>query len=104
MNRFHFRCLRNLLHIRWQDTEVPDTEVLKQPDILSVITTMRKAQLRWAGHVSLMSNTRIPKQLFYGELSQAQRQSDGRRNATKTVSKSPSKTSLSTQRQGRRLV
>ncbi|KAL8563736.1 hypothetical protein ACOMHN_063504 [Nucella lapillus] len=44
LNHFHLRCLRNILHIRWQD-KVPDTEVLKQTDIPSAITIMRKAQL-----------------------------------------------------------
>ena len=78
INRFHLRCLRNLLHIRWQD-KVPDTEVLKQADLSSAITIMRKAQLRWAGHVSRMSDTRIPKQLLYGELSHGKRQVGGQR-------------------------
>ncbi len=67
INYFHLRCLRNILHIRWQE-KVPDTEVLKQVDIPSAITIMRKAHLRWAGHVSHMPNNRIPKQLLYGEL------------------------------------
>ena len=72
LNHFHLRCLRNLLHIRWQD-KVPDTEVLRQTNFPSIITIMRKAQLRWAGHVSRMSDDRIPKQLLYGELCQGKR-------------------------------
>ena len=46
----------------------PDTEVLRQADLPSVITVMRKAQPRWASHVSHMQDDRIPKQLYYGEL------------------------------------
>ena len=42
LNHFHLGCLRNLLHIRWQD-KVPDTEVLKQTSTPSVITIMPKA-------------------------------------------------------------
>ena len=45
-----------------------DTEVLRQADLPSSITVMRKAQLRWASHVSRKQEDRIPKQLFYGEL------------------------------------
>ena len=78
INHFHLRCLRNLLRIRWQD-RVPDTEVLKQANIPSAITTMRKAQLRWAGHVSRMSDERIPKQLLYGELAEGKRKVGGQK-------------------------
>ena len=82
LNHFHLSCLRNLLHIRWQD-KVPDTEVLKQADIPSAITIMRKAQLRWAGHISRMSDERIPKQLFYGELSEGIRKVGGQKKRFK---------------------
>ncbi|KAL8567720.1 hypothetical protein ACOMHN_009028 [Nucella lapillus] len=78
INHFHLRCLRNILHIRWQD-KVPDTEVLKQADIPSAITIIRKAQLRWAGHVSRMHDNRIPKQLLYGELCCGKRTAGGQR-------------------------
>ncbi|KAL9966376.1 hypothetical protein ACROYT_G024438 [Oculina patagonica] len=82
INHFHLRCLRNILHIRWQD-KVPDTEVLKQADLSSAITIMRKAQLRWAGHVSRMPDDRIPKQLFYGELCSGKRTVGGQRKRYK---------------------
>ena len=82
LNHFHLRCLRNLLHIRWQD-KVPDTEVLKQANFPSIITTMRKAQLRWAGHVSRMPDDRIPKQLLYGELCHGKRKVGGQRKRFK---------------------
>ena len=82
LNHFHLRCLRNLLHIRWQD-KVPDTEFLKQTNFPSIITTMRKAQLSWAGHVSRMPVDRIPKQLLYGELCHGKRTVGGQRKRFK---------------------
>ena len=66
MQQFHLRCLRSILHIRWQDM-VPDTGVLERAGLPSVITTMRKSQTRWAGRASRMPDSRIPKQIFYGE-------------------------------------
>lgn len=60
------------LHIRWEG-KTSDTEVLKQPNFPSIITNMRKAQLRWEGHVSHMAADRIPKQLLYEELCQGKR-------------------------------
>ena len=50
INHFHLRCLRSILHIRWQD-KVPDTDVLEQADISNAITMIHKAQLRLEGHV-----------------------------------------------------
>ncbi|XP_078374398.1 uncharacterized protein LOC144657934 [Oculina patagonica] len=63
--------------------KVPDTEVLKQADLPSAITTTRKAQLRWAGHVSRMPDDRIPKQLFYRELYSGKRTVGGQRKRYK---------------------
>ncbi|XP_063593893.1 uncharacterized protein LOC134770856 [Penaeus indicus] len=82
VNHFHLSCLRNLLHIRSLD-KVPDTEVMKQANLPSITTVIRKSQLRWAGHVSRMSDHRIPKQLFYGELCQGKRRVGGQRKRYK---------------------
>ena len=49
----------------------------------NVITTMRKAQKHWAGHVFRMSDSIIPKQLLYGELSQGARKVGGQRKRCK---------------------
>ena len=82
LNHFHLRCLHNLLHIRWQD-KVPNTEVLQRANFPSITTITRKAQLRWAGHVSRMHDDRIPKQLFYGELCHGKRTVGGQRKRFK---------------------
>ena len=82
LNRFHLKCLRNLLRIRWQD-KIPDTEVLLQAEIPSVVTLLHKAQLRWTGHVVRMHDNRIPKQLLYGELSSGKRKVGGQKKRFK---------------------
>ena len=82
LQQFHLRCLRSILIIRWQD-KISDTEVLERAQLPSVITTMRKAQTRWAGHVSRMADSRIPKQLFYGELRSGERKVGGQRKRYK---------------------
>ena len=87
LQQFHTRCLRRILNIRWNDF-VLDTEVLERANLPSVITMMRKAQIRWAGHVSRMADSRIPKQLFYGQLKNGQRKIGAPRKRYKNYSKS----------------
>ena len=72
LNRFHLNCLRKLLHIKWQE-HIPDTEVLERTKLPSVPTLLRKNQLRWAGHVVRMDDSRLPKQLLYCELAEGER-------------------------------
>ena len=86
LHQFHLRCLRNVLKIRWQD-KIPDTKVLERSDLPSVITTIRKAQTRWAGHVHRMTDSRIPKQIFYGELRDGRRRVGGQRKRFKDTLK-----------------
>ena len=69
---FHMRCLRSLLHIKWQD-KVPDTEVLQRAEMEGIRAILLRHQLRWAGHVHRMDHCRLPKRLFYGELSTGKR-------------------------------
>ena len=80
-----------------------DSEVDRHPRYTGAITVMRKAQLRWTDQISRMSDTSIPKQLFYGELSQGRRQVGRPKKPLQiyTVSNSPSKTPPSTHSHGR---
>ncbi|XP_053863859.1 LOW QUALITY PROTEIN: uncharacterized protein LOC128825397 [Malaclemys terrapin pileata] len=91
LNHFHISCLRKLLKIRWQD-KVPDTDVLTRASLPSVHTLLMRAQTRWAGHGVRMSDEFIPKQLFYGELTQGKRSHGGQKmrfkNTLKTSLKS----------------
>ena len=57
----------SILHVIQED-KIPDTEVLEISHCESVFSLLKKSQLRWAGHVHRMADTRIPKQLLYGEL------------------------------------
>ena len=66
------RCLRTLLRVKWID-KVPDTEVLQKTESESIHATLLRCQLRWAGHVRRMDDSRLPKRLFYGELSSGKR-------------------------------
>ena len=60
------------MRIRWQD-RLSNQEVLERASTTSIETMVLKAQLRWTGHIIRMDESRIPRQLFYGELSQGRR-------------------------------
>ena len=55
------------MRIRWQD-RVTNQEVLDRANSTRIEAKILQAQLRWTGHVIRMDETRIPRQLFYGEL------------------------------------
>ncbi len=79
----------------WQEN-ITDNKVTERAGPPNVITSMRrKAQIRWAGHVSRMANSRIPTELFYGVLQHGRSKIGGQRKRYKYSQKSTSKTSTS---------
>nr|VZI46420.1 unnamed protein product [Spirometra erinaceieuropaei] len=69
LNPFHVSCLRLTLRIRWWD-RIPDTDVVDQTGILSIHVMLRQLQLRWNGHLVRIDDERLPKRLFYGDVSE----------------------------------
>ena len=67
LNTFHMRCLRRILGITWQD-KVPNTSVLERTGMTALTTIIKHRRLRWLGHVTRMSDCRLPKSILYGEL------------------------------------
>lgn len=86
LTRVQLRHLRAILHIKWQD-RVPDVEVLSRAKSTSVEALIASAQLRWAGHVHRMADSRLPKTLLYSELKQGSRTTGGQRLRYKDVLK-----------------
>ena len=66
LERFHQYCLRHLLGIKWEYL-TPDTEVLQKAKSTSISMHVMKNQMRRTGH------DRLPKRIFYGELSEGKR-------------------------------
>jgi hypothetical protein len=76
LNRFHQQCLRQILGIKWQ-ARTPDTDVLAMSGSSTIGARLMKNQMRWAGHLTRMKDCRLPKQLFFGELSNGSRAQHG---------------------------
>ena len=67
LERFHERCLRSILGIKWQD-HVSNEEVINRASLPSIESILFQVQLRWAGHVTRMEDVRMPKAVFFSEL------------------------------------
>ena len=76
LERFHQRCLRTILEIKWSD-HITNVEVLERSHLTSIETMILKSQLRWAGHVSRMKDHRLPRVALFGELSTGSRDQGG---------------------------
>lgn len=87
LERFHQRCLRNILRIKWSDYRT-NNSVLEEAKVTSVEARIIKSQLRWTGHLVRMDINRIPKQIFYSELANGKRTLGAPKKRYKEVLKS----------------
>lgn len=72
LNSFHLRCLRSILHIKWED-KIPNETVLEKANSLTIENLIRTRCLRWLGHVSRMDENRLPQQIAFPELKEGKR-------------------------------
>ena len=72
LERFHQNCIRRILCIKWTSF-TPDTDVLSKANIPSISALLLRSRLRWAGHLARLGDERLPKQMFYGELTEGKR-------------------------------
>src|SRR5271165_2056677 len=86
LDAFHMRHLRYLMGIKWQD-KVTNNEVLKRAQMDGIEAMLKRAQLRWVGHVQRMNDNRLPKQIFYSELSSGVRNKGRQRKRYKDMLK-----------------
>lgn len=86
LDKFHLRCLRDLMNIKWSD-RVRNTEVLRRAKVCGIEAYMMRRQLRWCGHVSRMADERVAKRIFYSELKNGKRKQGGQLLRYKDVQK-----------------
>ena len=86
MERYHQRCLRRILNIKWEDRRT-DASVLTEAKTTSIEAMIIKHQLRWSGQCVRMSVERLPKKVLYSQLSQGQRTREGQRKHYKDTLK-----------------
>ena len=91
LSQVHLRHLRQILRISWKD-HISNIDVLRLANMSSIEAILTASQLRWTGHVTRMSSDRLPKAVFYGELSSGKRLRGGQRLRYKDVLKRHLKT------------
>ena len=62
-NSFHLRCLRRILHIRWQ-YRVTNTKVLDLKGIPNMLALLSFRRVRWLGHIRRIELGGIPEGLY----------------------------------------
>lgn len=67
LNAFHLKSLRTICRVNWEEM-VPNEEILKRTNMMSVTNLIRQRRMRWAGHLSRMNADRTPQQVAFGEL------------------------------------
>ena len=65
-----------MLGITWRD-RVTHEEIYRRTGTTSLESQLGRRQLRWMGHVIRMDDSRLPKQVLYGELSTGVRRAGG---------------------------
>ena len=72
LEAFHQRYLRRIMKISWE-SHTTNLEVLQLAGMTFIATEILKKHLKLVGHVTRMSDNRLPKQLLYGELQEGSR-------------------------------
>ena len=77
---------KEILRISWKE-HIPNQGILRRAKLTGIEAILNLAQLRWSGHVSRIEVYRLPKQLFYAELSTSQYHVGGQRKQYKDTLK-----------------
>ena len=66
---FHHTCVRRMCRVnRWHTRHfrTSQADLEKRMGLFSIEENVRRQQLRWAGHVALMDESRLPRRLISG--------------------------------------
>ena len=67
LESFHIQSVQRILGLHWWD-RVPHTEVRRSAQIDTIEAILVQRQLRCAGHLYRMDESRLPRRIYYGEL------------------------------------
>ena len=82
LEAWHIKSLRSIMGVTWRD-KLTYEEMYRRTGSGSLESQIGRRQLRWIGHVIRMDDSRVPKQILYGELSTGRRKAGGQRKRHK---------------------
>lgn len=72
LNAYMMRHLRQILGVKWWH-HVSNQTILEKTNMPSMYEILIQRNLRWAGHLSRLDNSRLPKQILYSQLREGSR-------------------------------
>ena len=72
LHAFMLRHLRSIMRITWMD-KVINKDILERTGLPSMGYLLIRKNIRWTGHLIRMSADRLPKHMFYSQLSSGHR-------------------------------
>ena len=72
LNTYMMRHLRQILNVKWWDF-ISNADILTQANLPSMYELLIQRNLRWAGHINRMDDSRLPKQILYSQLKEGVR-------------------------------
>ena len=84
LHAFMMRHLRSIMRITWMD-KVTNKDILERTGLPSMEDLLIRNDLRWTGHLMRMSPDRLPKLIFYSQLSSGHRKREREREPSSPV-------------------
>ena len=66
LNAYMMRHLRQIMGVKWWH-RIPNQDILMKTNMSSMYETLIHRNLRWAGHLIRLDNTRLPKQILHSQ-------------------------------------
>ena len=67
LESYYISSLQSILDITWKD-KVTHNVICRKIKSISILYLVAQRQLRWTGHMVIMDDERLPKQVLYGNL------------------------------------
>ena len=93
LDRYHYHCLRQILHISWED-RCMNINILQESNCTSIEAMIIQNQLHWASHVVRMPDCRLAKHIFWDNLRKALTQEENEGSISRTLWKSISRNEM----------